>query len=575
MKHTVPTSAKRTAVLMPAVFILLALNTAFFFLWKTHPVVERTLDPRGIRHENSYAFVSEIRRPNFFYGFQSDDLVNHSQSGLELFEDGRPLGPAHSYHDAIRASGKGAFSHWRGTLYFSSSDNTDPRTNGRSYRFRSRASLRGGFLLPLFILDVLGLAFLAAAGSRSGSFSRFVKEFAVAVRTALPPHILIGTALSGLALFFLYRNEVPVTAPAGRLFYAVCGAALFLAILCLFFLAHRYREPGLSIPVRILRKIALISLAGVLFLLSVEAFARAVPRRDTLAVNPGCRFFWPDWYQYPLNQYGYRERPIGEKTEGVYRIVIYGDSYVEGAGVARSDLTGARLETLLNRRLREAGSPLTVQAYNLGHCGANTKNEVDWILRDTPLLEPDLVILGYVLNDAELEPPALLDTRSAFVRWISGVLTGDHGSYLYYRILQSARLFFPRTAPRARTYMETIYDEDYEGWRAGQKALEKFHEYLEGRGVSHMALIWPLLSASVPDDELKVIEKAGARMRSDGIEAHSLLEVFDRDPSSGLLKWGIGPDDPHPNAMAHAKVAEYLAKVLWNHPDFRRAAGLR
>jgi len=57
-------------------------------------------------------------------------------SRLRLFEDDRPLGPAHALHDAIRAQGGGGYSHWAGHVYFSTSDNSDPRTNGRAYRYR-------------------------------------------------------------------------------------------------------------------------------------------------------------------------------------------------------------------------------------------------------------------------------------------------------------------------------------------------------------------------------------------------------------------------------------------------------
>jgi hypothetical protein len=54
-------------------------------------------------------------------------------SSLELYEDGHPLGPSHSSHDHIRNDGQGAFSHWGGLLYFSTSDGSSPLTNQRRY----------------------------------------------------------------------------------------------------------------------------------------------------------------------------------------------------------------------------------------------------------------------------------------------------------------------------------------------------------------------------------------------------------------------------------------------------------
>ncbi len=55
---------------------------------------------------------------------------------LMLFEDGRPLGPAHAPHDQMRALGGGRFSHWGAHLFFTTSDNSDPRSNGRRYTVR-------------------------------------------------------------------------------------------------------------------------------------------------------------------------------------------------------------------------------------------------------------------------------------------------------------------------------------------------------------------------------------------------------------------------------------------------------
>lgn len=56
-----------------------------------------------------------------------------SRSTLQLFEDGKALGPAHSLHDQIETVGHGMYSHWRSFLFFSASDNSDPNKNGRRY----------------------------------------------------------------------------------------------------------------------------------------------------------------------------------------------------------------------------------------------------------------------------------------------------------------------------------------------------------------------------------------------------------------------------------------------------------
>src|SRR5262249_9067395 len=43
------------------------------------------------------------------------------RSTARLYEDEIALGPAHAAHAEIRNKGRGAFSHWKETLYFSTS----------------------------------------------------------------------------------------------------------------------------------------------------------------------------------------------------------------------------------------------------------------------------------------------------------------------------------------------------------------------------------------------------------------------------------------------------------------------
>ncbi len=58
-----------------------------------------------------------------------------TRSFVQLYENGRLLGPAHSLHLSIINTGSGRFSHWYNNIIFSASDNSDPRTNGRVYTY--------------------------------------------------------------------------------------------------------------------------------------------------------------------------------------------------------------------------------------------------------------------------------------------------------------------------------------------------------------------------------------------------------------------------------------------------------
>ncbi|WP_183564205.1 pectate lyase family protein [Mucilaginibacter sp. SP1R1] len=89
-----------------------------------------TVDLTGLKSDGGYSY--KIGYPLSVSG---DSNTAETASTLLLYENGVQLKPAHSYHDDIRNLGKGRYSHWGTTLYFSASDNTNPATNGRKYTY--------------------------------------------------------------------------------------------------------------------------------------------------------------------------------------------------------------------------------------------------------------------------------------------------------------------------------------------------------------------------------------------------------------------------------------------------------
>ncbi|HMN95814.1 MAG TPA: hypothetical protein PKC43_11975 [Phycisphaerales bacterium] len=108
------------------------------------------------RRESGHAWCCEVLLPE-----APDSASDPRTSRARLIErEGAArieLGPAHAWHDEIRRLGAGRFSHWseakpdadlsehEAMLYFSTSDNSDPTANGRSYEIaigRSTFALR-------------------------------------------------------------------------------------------------------------------------------------------------------------------------------------------------------------------------------------------------------------------------------------------------------------------------------------------------------------------------------------------------------------------------------------------------
>jgi hypothetical protein len=87
------------------------------------------LEPKAIVPESGLAYSYSVPQ----LASEADGKEKETRSPYSLMEDGKPLGPPHAIHDDIRKNGKGAWSHWGQSIYFSSSDGTDPRQNNRKY----------------------------------------------------------------------------------------------------------------------------------------------------------------------------------------------------------------------------------------------------------------------------------------------------------------------------------------------------------------------------------------------------------------------------------------------------------
>jgi hypothetical protein len=104
------------------------------------------INPASIKSEGKCGYVIDLSELGVYAHSDLDYQARAGADGvsrLQLFENGKLLGPPHQMHDVIRGKGMGAFSHWGNGLHFSTSDNSDPRTNGRVYRIRVPESLAG------------------------------------------------------------------------------------------------------------------------------------------------------------------------------------------------------------------------------------------------------------------------------------------------------------------------------------------------------------------------------------------------------------------------------------------------
>jgi lysophospholipase L1-like esterase len=93
------------------------------------------------------------------------------------------------------------------------------------------------------------------------------------------------------------------------------------------------------------------------------------------------------------NRYGLRRvTPYPEKRKDTFRIMILGDSFTYGYGVADKDTYVRILE-------RELSKEYNVEVMNFGFCGANGPQLLRLLKYHVPLRKPDLIVYGICIND--------------------------------------------------------------------------------------------------------------------------------------------------------------------------------
>jgi lysophospholipase L1-like esterase len=359
------------------------------------------------------------------------------------------------------------------------------------------------------------------------------------------PLIRAAIALSLIAAM-LWVNALDVRLLAVRLFYGAIACWLVVSFVVRSFRIWQFEKSGQHRPpIASSWKLAVRALDigsfAVVWLLALEAGARALPPTTNSSLNyPGHRFVWPERYAR-RNSLGLNDWEPGDKADGP-RVLVLGDSYVEGAGVRRSDRFCSQLQALLRKSQPEA------QVIAGGSCGWNTHDELRFLEEHGPQLAPDVVVVSYVLNDAEGEEP-LMERPTRWELWLQTRLN----SYLCYRLFRLRKPGFDAYWQQVRQQ----HQPDSASWRGVEESLRKIAAWCNRRKVPCYLVVMPIFARDA-DAVRDVMDQVVERAAGLGFAAYSTLDDFD----DRWVDFAVSPHDAHPNAAGHERIARRIAKEL-------------
>jgi lysophospholipase L1-like esterase len=281
-------------------------------------------------------------------------------------------------------------------------------------------------------------------------------------------------------------------------------------------------------------------------------------------------------FRVKVNSLGMRGGEVElAKSPSTRRIVVVGDSVAFGLHVDNDSTFSSRLESLLDADGKSAARGFDV--LNLSVPGYSSKDEAIVVRCKALALAPDLLIVGYYLNDPEDEPLQRLH------------------SYFHERALWEHSHLLRFIGWKRRSWRLEHYghgDEfrylhaDPERWRSVVDAFDDIAAATRERGVEVLLAVLPTLYGCVPADAPATSEPSSNAPAGSGraskaavwsrwedypyrdIHAQVVaqasragfgtIDLLDAWAASGHAPAELMADPEHPNALGHALLARAL-----------------
>ena len=297
----------------------------------------------------------------------------------------------------------------------------------------------------------------------------------------------------------------------------------------------------------------------------------AVPGPQVFAFKPKTSGVFPGnvdatrTFAYRTNWQGLRDRDRFEKTPGVKRVLVMGDSYTWGYAVAEDEAFPQTAE----RMLKERGYP-DIEVVNGGIPDYNSRQERQLLERLMPIYRPDAVFLAYVVNDAE--PSTAMPTPpEETYRHANSWFLAELEDVANRRVFKSD-VFRSMKETAGGNYLDGFAQGSLK-WRDSKQAIREMRDMCAAARIPFAVLILPDFTQSF-DDQYgwrpihEAVASWGREMRVPVFDL--LIPFLGEDHLSLWVPW-----DGHPNAEAHRRIAEFLVARILEDPRLAKRSPSR
>lgn len=298
------------------------------------------------------------------------------------------------------------------------------------------------------------------------------------------------------------------------------------------------------------------------------------PSSDSRRMTPSKSYTSTAGVRIHINEFGFRTRTadarIPAPSDARIRIAVLGDSETFCEALPYDHCLPGQLEKSLRARYPTAD----FEVLSFGIPGTNTRDHLRWLREIVLPLQPDVVLLNYVLNDIELfDRTTIIDLRhwydrSFLVRYVRYQRFLTHTAELR---REKARVYRRWVETRSHAiwsdYFASLYG-DPELWNAMRATLRSLRDESEAAGA---AFIMTALAALAEVSDFRFdyypYRESLAKLRTlgdDGIRFVDMLPAY-VEADRPALDYAVTLADLHHNERGNRLLVDYLIE----RPEFR------
>ncbi|OHB82708.1 MAG: hypothetical protein A3J73_03130 [Planctomycetes bacterium RIFCSPHIGHO2_02_FULL_38_41] len=300
-----------------------------------------------------------------------------------------------------------------------------------------------------------------------------------------------------------------------------------------------------------------IFLTASIFLLVAAEFALRFVFRDITTTGDNASYFMKKWNKtVRYNTFGFREKDFDlAKPAVLYRIAVIGDSITYGQGVEEED----RFTNLMEKQLNNQDNSRTYEVSNFGRPGAETVDELGFLINPVLSTNPDFVLLQWYVNDV-VSPDVKRNAPRRLILIPQKLRLNSALFYLLHKQFSTLQSNLRGVTDYEEYMLPRFSDQNSTSSLQAKETMKLFMQICKKFHIPLGLVLFPDYYFNRESKRDFLLERVVQLCEEEGIPCVDMRSTF--APYQGDLKLWASRLDQHPSAFANRLVADRIMEAF-------------